>query len=1078
MSQFTHVHTHSHYSLLQALPKIDELVEKAENHNLDSLALTDMDALYGAIEFYKACDEAGIKPIIGVELHLAPRTRFDDQTGVDKPRNTVLLLAKNRTGYENIIQIVTKANLEGFYYVPRADHELLAENSEGVIAITPRRHSEISSALDANDTNEAENVVEKYTDIFGSDDYYIEITRHPEIPSFNEMTDDVVDLAENTDTQLVAGHDIYYLDEKDHQACITLRGVQSGTQLHYLPENSNFSFLPPDEMEKRFDDQKKALENTASIAEKCNLELELGEAIFPDIDIPEDMTYDEQLRKEAFAGIERRNMEKTDELIDRFEYELRVIKNKGYSSYFLVVSDIMDYADENDIPTTIRGSVTGSLVTYLLGITNVDPIEYRLQFERFLNPQRPSAPDIDMDFADDRRDEVIAYVREKYGAEGEKRVAQIGTFGTMAARGSVRDVTRALGYSYDFGDKIAKNIPMGSQGFKMTIEKALEESDDLKEMYDNKPKVREVIDMAKKVEGCARHISVHAAGVVISPEDITNHVPLEVDSKKGEIITQYDMYSIDDEYGGVGLVKFDFLGLKNLAVLSDTTDRIAERVGDDIDIEEIDFADDVTFDLLSNGHTHSIFQLNGEGMTEYLKKLKPSNIHDINAMVALYRPGPMKFIPEYIDRKHNPEKIEYPHEDLEEVLEMSYGLLIYQEDVMLTAIKLADYSWLEADKFRKAMGKKKPELMKKQKEKFISGCKKNDISEELAQDLWSRIKPFAEYAFNKAHASSYGRVAYQTAYMKANYPLEYMAAVLTGDAGDVDKIADIINECNRMGIEVLPPNINESDSNFTVVSKPEDTDYKTSGKTTEDTIGQIRFGLRSIKHVGDKITEVLVKERKDNGDYDSLEDLLTRVTDSNLNKQVLEALIKSGALDDFAERHHMLAHLDELIEVSKQARERSRSQQSLFGESSQKQEAPSLRLHKGEKHDKDTRLQWEKQLLGLYVSGHPLDKIREQLKKRDKTIDFIKENHDKLPKAKIPGLIEEINEIRTKNGDPMAFLTITDLTDSIEVVVFPDTYKRYKDKIESESCMILSGKVDSSDGEINIIMEELKRIES
>jgi DNA polymerase-3 subunit alpha len=526
------------------------------------------------------------------------------------------------------------------------------------------------------------------------------------------------------------------------------------------------------------------------------------------------------------------------------------------------------------------------------------------------------------------------------------------------------------------------------------------------------------------------------------------------------------------------LVKFDFLGLKNLAVLSDTTDRIKQRAGKKIDIEEIDFADDVTFELLSNGHTHSIFQLNGEGMTEYLKKLKPNNIHDINAMVALYRPGPMKFIPEYIDRKHNPEKIEYPHEDLEDVLEMSYGLLIYQEDVMLTAIRLADYSWLEADKFRKAMGKKIPALMEKQEKKFKSGCVDNGIDKELADELWGRIKPFAEYAFNKAHASSYGRVAYQTAYMKANYPLEYMAAVLTGDAGNVDKIADIIDECNRMGIEVLPPNINESAANFTVVSDPDDTEYHTAGTTTDKTIGEIRFGLRSIKHVGDKITEVLVSERKENGAYESLEDLLTRVTDSNLNKQVLEALIKSGALDDFAERHHMLAHLDELIEVSKQARERSQSQQSLFGGGSQTQEAPSLRLHKGEKHDKETRLQWEKQLLGLYVSGHPLDKIREQLQKRDKTIDFVKENADTLPKAKIPGLIEQINEIRTKNGDPMAFLTVTDHTDSIEVVVFPDTYDQYKEKFSADSCVILSGKVDNSDDEVNIIMEKAQRIEA
>jgi DNA polymerase-3 subunit alpha len=1075
MSDFTHIHTHSHYSLLKALPKIDELVDEAKKHNLDSLALTDIDGMYGAIEFYKACQEADIKPIIGAEIHLAPRTRHDQKAGVDQPQDTIVLLAKDIEGYRSLIKLMTKANLEGFYYTPRVDTELLRDLNDGLIAIAPRRHSEITSALDAGDTSKAQEIIERYKDIYAPDDFYLEITRHPEMPAFNETTEEVIELANNTDTQLVAGHDIYYIDEEDHQACITLRGVQSGARQDYLPEGGDFSFLSPEKMQERFDDQPEALANAGNIADRCGFELNLGEAIFPDIPIESD-SYDEELRKRAEAGINRRNMERTDELEERLEYELRVIKNKGYSSYFLVVADIMEYAHENNILTTIRGSVTGSLVTYLLGITNVDPIEYNLLFERFLNPQRPSAPDIDMDFADDRRDEVIEYAREKHGVEGEKRVAQIGTFGTMKARGSVRDVTRALGYSYDFGDKIAKEIPTGSQGFTVTIENALEESEELKDLYDNDSKAREVLNMSQKVEGCARHISVHAAGVVISPEEITNHVPLEVDSKKGEIITQYDMYSIDDEYGGVGLVKFDFLGLKNLAIIADAIDRIDERIDEQIDIEQIPLDDDVTFDLLGNGHTHSTFQLNGEGMTEYLKKLKPTNIHDINAMVALYRPGPMKFIPEYIERKHNPEKVEYPHEKLEDVLEMSHGLLIYQEDVMLTAIRLAGYSWLEADKFRKAMGKKKPELMKKQKEKFISGCEENDISKELAVDLWERIKPFAAYAFNKAHAASYGRVAYQTAYMKANYPLEYMAAILTADAGNVEKIGDIINECDRMGIEVLPPDINESDEMFTVVTRADETGYHTSGKTTEETIGKIRFGLYSIKHVGDKITKVIVEERKANGDFESLEDLLTRVTDSNLNKQVLEALIKSGALDKFGERHHMLAHLDELIGVSKQARERSQNQQSLFGGGGETQETPNLKLHKGEPFDKDTRLQWEKDLLGLYVSGHPLDKIRDKLQKRDKTIDFIKENHNKLPKAKVPGLIESINEIRTKNGDQMAFITVSDLTDSIEVVCFPDTYQKYKEKFESELCVLVSGKVDGSDDEVNIIMEKLKTI--
>ncbi len=1059
MSTFTHLHTHSHFSLLQALPKIDELVEEAKSEGMDALALTDTNNLYGAIEFYKACQDEGIKPIIGVEAHIAPRTRHDKAAGVDKAHDRVVLLAKSAEGYQNLIKLVTDANLEGFYYTPRIDYELMEQYADDLIAVFPRRNSEITSALDADDTDRAKELTDKYQDIYGSENVYLEITRHPEIPGFDDTTDAIIDLAEETDTPMVAGHDIFYLDEKDHDACITLRGVQSSRTSDYLPEATNFSFLSVDEMEERFKDVPEALENTKKIAEECNIELELGNWVFPEIETTGEADYDEELRRVVYEGIDERGLEKTDELIDRVEYELRVIRNKGYSSYFLVVADLLDYAHENDILTTIRGSVTGSLVTYLAGITNLNPLDYGLRFERFLNPQRPSAPDIDMDFADDRRDEVIEYARDKYGVEGEERVAQIGTFGTMAARGSIRDVTRALGYSYNLGDKIAKKIPLGSQGFKMTIERAMEESDELADLYDDDPKVREVVDMAQKVEGCARHISVHAAGVVIAPEDITDYVPLEVDSKKGEVITQFDMHSVED----AGLVKFDFLGLKNLSIIADAIDRVEERTGEKIDIEQVPLDDDATFEMLGRGETHSTFQLNGEGMTEYLKELKPTTIHDINAMVALYRPGPMKFIPEYIKRKHNPELVEYPHEDLKDVLEQSYGLLIYQEDVMLTAINLAGYSWLEADKFRKAMGKKIPELMEEQEKKFKKGCIENDIDESLADELWERIKPFAAYAFNKAHAASYGRVAYQTSYMKANYPKEYMAAVLTADAGNVDKIADIINECNRMGIEVLPPDINESDGTFTVV-KPEGSEEE-----------KIRFGLFSIKHVGEKITKIIVKERKENGEFESLEGFLTRVSDRSFNRSTLESLVKSGALDGLAKRHQMLENLDDLIEFSKNSRKQAENQQSLFG-GDMADKKPELRLEGGEPIDSETRLQWEKDLLGLYVSGHPLDRIKDGLKKRKKTIDFIKENADSLPKAKVPGLIEELNVIRTKNGNQMAFIEVADLTDSIEVVAFPKAFDSYKDKLEPQTCVQFEGKVNTRDGEVSIVMEKMKKI--
>lgn len=1056
MSPITHLHTHSHFSLLQALPKIPELIEQAKEYNLPALALTDTNNLYGAIKFYKACKEADITPIIGAEMHIAPRTRHEKAAGIDKARDRLVLLVKNESGYKNLIKLVTDANLEGFYYTPRIDYELMHKYRNDLIAILPARNSEVTNALKADDTDRAKEILEKYQEIYGAGNVYLEITRHEEIPGFNDTVEKIIELAEDTATPLVAGHDIFYINKEDHQACQTLRDVQSSGG-GYMADGGDFSFLSPEEMQERFSDQPEALANIGKIIKQCDIELELGNWVFPDISIPKESNYDQELRKLVYNGIERRGIEKTEEVVERIEYELGIIKNKEYSSYFLVVADLLAYAHEQDILTTIRGSVAGSLVTYLAGITNINPLEYGLQFERFLNPDRPSAPDIDMDFADNRRDEVIQYAREKYGTDTEERVAQIGTFGTMAARGSVRDVTRALGYSYSIGDDIAKKIPFGSQGFKMTIERALDESEELAEMYEDNPKVREIVDMAQKVEGCARHISVHAAGVVIAPEAITNYVPLEVDSKKGEVITQYDMHSVED----AGLVKFDFLGLKNLSILADAIDRVKDRTGKDIDIEEIPLDDKTTFEMLGEGHTHSTFQLNGEGMTQFLQKLKPTTIHDINAMVALYRPGPMKFIPEYIDRKHNPEKVDYPHEDLKEFLEQSYGLLIYQEDVMLTAIHLAGYSWLEADKFRKAMGKKIPELMAKQEKKFKQGCIDNGIEEELANDLWERIKPFAAYAFNKAHAASYGRVAYQTAYMKANHPKEYMAAVLTADAGNVDKISDIINECKRMGLDVLPPDINESYGTFTIVES--------------ENHEAIRFGLFSIKHVGEKVTETIIKEREKNGSFTSLEDLLTRMTGRNFNKKTLEALIKCGALDDLGKRHHMLAHIDELLAFSKAASERSQDQQSLFSDTTTDNQ-PELRLTEGEPKDKETKLSWEKDLLGLYVSGHPLDKIRNKLEKRDKDIAFVKENHKSLPKVVIYGLLENINIIRTKNGDQMAFLRIADLNDSIEVVAFPDAFSSCKDALDTDSCVVLEGKVSNRNDEVSLILERIKKL--
>ncbi|MEX2405278.1 MAG: DNA polymerase III subunit alpha [Candidatus Paceibacterota bacterium] len=1055
MSKFVHLHTHSHYSLLTALPKVPELVAYAKKNGMSALALTDDANLYGAIEFYRECKDAGIKPIIGIDAFVALRTRHDKQAGVDNKRHRLVLLAEDNTGYKNLMKLSTDANLEGFYYKPRVDHELLEKYHEGLIAILPCFSGEVSDKLRTDDTEGAKQILSQYIEIFGEDNVFLEITRHPEDEEHEEFNKKILSLADDFGAQIVATHEIYYLEEEDRQARETLLAIQSSSHLRQRDEEVDLSFISQKEMEKRFKDIPEAIENAGKIAERCNIEIELGNAYFPDIQIPDNTTFEEELRRKVEEGFEKRGLEKSEKAIERMEYELGIINDKGYPSYFLVVADLIRFANENGIPSNIRGSVSGSLVTYLLGITNLNPFEYGLVFERFLNPDRPSLPDIDMDFADDRRDEVIEYSREKYGKD---KVAQIGTFGTMMARGAVRDVARALGYPYALGDRIAKLIPFGQQGFPMTIERALEMEPDLRKIYDEEPEVQEVIDMAQKIEGCARHISVHAAGVVIAPDEITNFTPIQLDPKGGKLITQYDMYSVEE----TGLPKFDFLGLKNLSILADTLKRIKWRHGIEMTLDGVPVDDEKTFELLSRGETMGLFQLNGQGMTHFLKELKPTDIHDINAMVALYRPGPMEFIPEYIKRKHNPEVVDYPHELLKEDLEKSYGLLIYQEDVMMTAIKLAGYSWLEADKFRKAMGKKIPELMAKQEEKFKSGCIENGIEADLVEDLWERIKPFAAYAFNKNHSASYGHVAYQTAYFKANYPIEYMASILTADSGDVDKIAEAVNECKRMDIEILPPDINESFGTFTIV-EPE-------GEESE----AIRFGLYTIKNFGEGIADAIIEERKEHGPYESLANFLDRVHDRNLNRKSLESLIKCGALDAFGERGEMTANIEGLLEYNKE-QSKVQNQDSLFG-GMEDEIVSTLTLKPTEAASKEEKLGWEKELLGLYISGHPLDKHREKLEGRRYTIEKIKETLNPGMVAVAAGIIEDVKSIITKRGDKMAFVRIADFTDSLEIVVFPNTFKSFEDILTPESCVAIKGKMSDRNNEKSLIAEAVKEM--
>lgn len=1051
---FTHLHVHSHYSLLNALPKIKDLVKAAKEDGMPALALTDNGNMYGAVEFYQACKKEELKPIIGVDFFVAIRGREDKQAGIDNRRTRLILLAKNDTGYKNLIALVTTSHLEGFYYKPRIDKELIEKHSEGLIAIIPAGNSDFSNALRDSDFAKGDDIAKWYQNIFKPEDLYVEITHHPEIDGHMDLMERLKECADKHTINLVAAHNVYYMTLEDRAARETLMSVQSSGEPRMRENDFDFSFISQEKAHDYFKDIPEAIENTQTIANACNLEIEIGTWFFPNFLIESGREPDDELRHVVLQGIGRRGLTETPELMERVDYELQVIKQKGYGKYFLVVADLLRYAHENKILTTIRGSVAGSMVTYLSGITNVDPFEYKLPFERFLNPERPSAPDIDMDYADNRRDEIIHYAREKYG---EDHVAQIGTFGTMMARGSVRDTARALGFPYEKGDQIAKLIPMGAQGFPMTIERALNEVPDLAELKKKDSEVKEILDMAQKIEGCARHIGVHAAGVVIAPEPLSEFVPVQFDPKgENKLITQYDMRSVGED--GIGLLKFDFLGLKNLAILADAIERVEKIKGDHIDIEKIPLDDEKTYAMLARGETIGVFQLSGTGMTQFLKELKPSVIHDINAMVALYRPGPMESIPQYIERKHNPQLVTYLDERMKDILDQSYGVITYQDDVMMVAIKLAGFSWLEADKLRKAMGKKIPELMEEQKKKLHDGLIKHGLSEQKAEKLWKLIEPFAAYGFNKAHAASYGRVAYQTAYMKANYPSIYMSAVLTADSGDTERIAETVNECKRMGIDVLPPDINESFSTFTVVPGKERT---------------IRFGLTTIKNFGEGIAKAITSERKANGPFTSLSNLLERITDKNMNRKSLEALIKSGALDSLGERGQMYGNLDRLLTFHKEAMNKDGSQDSLFGDFLG---MDSLTLDEVPTISTDERLSWEKELLGLYVSGHPLEGYRKRIEEKGTPIAKVKSDlHDGMT-AIIAGIVEEVREIVTKKNQPMAFIRIADLTGSIETVLFPKVYKEYKELFSVDNCIAIKGKISDRNQVRSIMVDKAKNL--
>ena len=1066
---FTHLHVHTEYSLLDGSNKINEYVSRVKELGMKSAAITDHGVMFGCIDFYKAAKAAGIKPILGCEVYVAPGSRFDKEKGKEEDRYYhLVLLAETQEGYQNLIKIVSYGFVDGFYYKPRVDMELLEQYHEGIIALSACLAGEVARNLARGFYEEGKEAALRYEKIFGKGNFFLELQDHG-IPEQRQVNHELIRMSRETGIELVATNDVHYTYSSDAEAHDILLCVQTGKSLkdenRMRYEGGQYYVKSEEEMRRLFPYAPEAIENTGKIAERCNVEIEFGVTKLPKFDVPDGYTAWEYLNKLCFEGLDKRYTDNKEELKKRLNYELGVIKDMGYVDYFLIVWDFIRYAREQGIMVGPgRGSAAGSLVSYTLGITKLDPIKYDLLFERFLNPERVSMPDIDVDFCFERRQEVINYVVEKYGKD---QVVQIVTFGTMAARGVIKDVGRVMDVPYVQCDTIAKMIP---QELNITIDKAMKANPELKKIYETDETVRKLIDMSRRLEGLPRHTSMHAAGVVISQKPVMEYVPLSRGSD-GSLVTQFTMTTLEE----LGLLKMDFLGLRTLTVIQNAEKLVRRDKGIELDMDKIDYEDKKVYGMLGAGKTEGVFQLESTGMKNFMKELKPGNLEDIIAGLSLYRPGPMDFIPQYIKGKNNPDEIHYDCPELEPILKATYGCIVYQEQVMQIVRSLGGYTLGRSDLVRRAMSKKKASVMEKERQNFVygneeegvPGCIHRGISEKTANKIYDDMIDFAKYAFNKSHAAAYAVVSYQTAFLKYYYPVEYMAALMTSVIHNPSKVAEYILSSRKMQIEILPPDINFGESEFSA-------DH-----------GAIRYGLSAIKSLGAPMIRAIVEERNENGKYQSLRDFIERMSGRELNKRAIENLIKAGALDQVAgnRRQKLMVYAEIVDAVNQEKKNAMTGQMSLFDLiSDEEKEAYEIQMPKVEEYSKEELLSFEKEVLGVYISGHPLEEYEERWRKNitARTVDFQIDEELGTSKAGdgeiavIGGIITNKTVKYTRNNKVMAFLTIEDLVGTVEVVVFPNDYEKNVQKMEEDSKVFIRGKVQGdADKASKLICEKI-----